>query len=164
MNRYPSYRGGGITGLPHYGKGGFFQGLKGGLWDLVKDVAPKALTYMNPWIGIPADILKNKVLEGKGWKDSLVGGAKNLVFDQALKAGMAKASGVPGLEGQEDLLNEARAKYGGDSVEVSELSKSFDENEFGLGSLFKDPKSLVDVLRGGVGYMADPENAALLSL
>ena len=163
MNRYPSYRGGGITRLPHYGVGGFFGGLTGGLFDLLKDVGPQALSYMNPYIGVPAGILKDK-LEGKSWKQSLVGGAKNLMFDQALKAGMAKASGVPGLEEQQDLLNEARAKYGGDSVEVSELSKSFDENEFGLGSLWKNPKSVMDVFKGGVDYYTDPKNRRLMTL
>ena len=188
MNRYPSYRGGGITGLPHYGKGGFFQGLKGGLWDLVKDVAPKALTYMNPWIGIPADILKNKVLEGKGWKDSLVGGAKNLMFDQALKAGMAKAGASAGGasdyagEWDEDIF---RAGFKGppqSAVQSNlEMFKAMSPTErakdplmqqifgggstdFGLGSILKNPSSIMDVFKGGVGYISDPENAALLSL
>ena len=177
MNRYPDYRGGGITRLPHYGAGGFFRGLGGGLLDLLKDVGPQALSYMNPYLGIPAGILKDK-LEGKSWKQSLVGGAKNLMLDQAIKAGMAKAGKAiepesiyevdyadPDVD-LDKLTGRGQYAPGGDSYTDSTLYKAWDEpgEEFGLASLWKNPKSLMDIFSGGVDYYTDPANRTLMTL
>jgi len=169
MNRYPDYRGGGITRLPHYGLGGFFKGLGGGIFDLLKDVGPQALSYMNPYIGIPAGILKDK-LEGKSWKQSLVGGAKNLMFDQALKAGMAKAADKKDAlggwrpdegdwgysEATGEILEKGVNPYTGEMMpEVASL---------GWRDFINDPSTALDVFRGGVKEYIDPKNRNLLTL
>ena len=90
MKRYPNYRGGGITGLPAYAKGGIWDNLIG----IGKDVAPTVLklgaTKMHPGLGFLASLL-DTARTGGGAKKWLTESLLNTQFVNAFERGQKKA-------------------------------------------------------------------------
>jgi hypothetical protein len=155
------YGNGGIVGLAHggmvpgYAHGGEVPGyFLGGLWKGIKSLGKKGLQYAPQIMGLIGEEIPgfNKLsglgraavgaLAKQGSRKAsgqdfsfqdMLGDAGRTYAMQSAKDRIRDSLGGD-IEGRQDLLNEARAKYGADSVEVSELSKSFDEK--GSGSMW----------------------------
>ena len=90
MKRYPNYRGGGITSLPAYAKGGFWDSLA----SIGEDVVPHALklsaTKIHPGLGFLASLV-DTARTGGGAKKWLTESLLNTQFVNAFERGQQRA-------------------------------------------------------------------------